>query len=170
MSTTQHAVHTPRRIIVGMDFSEPADYALELAAELARCTEQNAELHVVHVAPTVTVMDPLGTGDLRLSPSLTGGNERMQRQLEDTCGTLTERAPTRVGVVPHMLFGDVVTELKGIARTLDADLIIVGAHEHHGWSWHRSLAARLARRAPCSVLTARAKSADAEPPFPSVHH
>jgi nucleotide-binding universal stress UspA family protein len=160
MNAMQDGVHSPKRIIVGMDFSEPAQYALALAAELARCSEQLAELHVVHVAPTVTVLDPLGSGDLRLSPSLTGGNERVLRQLQDTCGALTESAPTRVGVVPHLLFGDPAAELKGIAHALDADLIIVGAHEDHGWWWHRSLAARLARRAPCSVLTARGKSVD----------
>ncbi len=163
MNMDQQEVHAPKRIVVGVDFSEPAGYALALAATLAR----GAEFHVVHVSPTEVVLDPVGEGDFRLSPT-PGMRERALKQLEDVCGTMTTSVQARV--VAHLLFGDAVEELAGIAGSIGADLVVIGDHEHHGWHWrwHRSLAARLVRCSPCSVLTAR--SAEVESNTVDVQH
>ncbi len=145
-----------KRIVVGMDFSEGAKYAMARAAEFAR----GAEFHVVHVIPTTLMLDRLGEGVLPLSSSLAISHECALENLEDICVELTRSARSRV--TPHLLFGDVVEGLAGIAETVAAVVVVIGAHGHpwREMHWHRSLAARLGCRAPCSVLTVRPKEVE----------
>jgi nucleotide-binding universal stress UspA family protein len=134
-----------------MDFSEAAKYALARAVEFAR----GGEFHVVHVIPTTLMRDPLG--ESVLPPNLAVSDECAWEKLEKVCVELTRSARTHVA--PHLLFGDVVEGLAGIAGTVTADVVVIGANgpPRRPTRWHRSLAARLLWRAPCSVLTVHPK-------------
>jgi nucleotide-binding universal stress UspA family protein len=151
------------RIVVGVDFTQPSDYALALAADLARSGGTSAELTIVHVvAPTMVMADAMGGGALQAP----GEREKLEEMLRERLASLCAETSKRAGVraVPRVLFGEVVAELAHLARDLNADLIVVGARHDRGvaMAWHRSLSARLLRRAPCSVLTARPKEVTPE--------
>jgi nucleotide-binding universal stress UspA family protein len=58
----------------------------------------------------------------------------------------------------HVPVGPAADTLARVARLVNADVIVIEAHEHT-WvhrAFHRSVVARIARNAPCSVLTLRA--------------
>ena len=59
----------------------------------------------------------------------------------------------------HIAVGDPAKEISRIAEKIEADMLIVEAHGRTGLKrvFHRSVAARLSRTAPCSVLTVRPK-------------
>ena len=57
-----------------------------------------------------------------------------------------------------------------IAREEQADLVVTGTHQWHGWSrlWHASTSRGLLHYAPMSVLVVPAKTGPAEKPIPPV--
>jgi nucleotide-binding universal stress UspA family protein len=158
MSPTIHSIPGLKRIVVGSDFSEAALHALQLAAALAQLSPLTTEIHVVHVVPP---LDLIGETDLLLNCGSAVVIDGAREELEAICVELRKEVSGQV--VPYTAFGDVVTELAGIARALDADLIIIGAPPHARWDLlHRRVIARLTRAAPCSVLAARSKETGAD--------
>jgi nucleotide-binding universal stress UspA family protein len=143
-------------LVVGIDLNDTTEHLLSTVKELLRGSDE-AELHVVHVVPPETFNERL------VEPVKSPGvAERTRAQIaqwevERLCSTVVAGAPH---VIVHTPAGRPVEELTRLATEVGADAIVVEAHDHPGTArrrlFHRSVAAGLAKSAPCSVLTVRA--------------
>jgi nucleotide-binding universal stress UspA family protein len=120
----------PRKIVVGVDDSEPSDRALERAADLAG------------YGSTLTVVSVTRDGDHYAAGPLENARERLIRRHV----TATYLQPV----------GDPAAELVEAARELEADLVVLGRRSR---SLRRlvlgSVSDAVVRRAPCDVLVVR---------------
>jgi nucleotide-binding universal stress UspA family protein len=120
----------PRKIVVGVDDSEPSDRALERAADLAG------------YGSTLTVVSVTRDGDHYAAGPLENARERLLRRHV----TATYLQPV----------GDPAAELVEAARELEADLVVLGRRSR---SLRRlvlgSVSDAVVRRAPCDVLVVR---------------
>lgn len=150
----ENAMIVLKRILVATDFSEASDAALEYGRQLAR--QFGASLDVLHVATELatSLLAPQGfTIDL----------ERLQRDTEEAArhrlGELISdedrqdlHARTAVRTA-----GKPAAEIIAYAQQERCDVIVVGTHSRSGL--HHlllgSVAERVVRLAPCSVLTVR---------------
>ncbi len=148
-------------LVVGVDFTDSSDYALTLAKDLTRIAGSDAEVHVTHVIGPPVIPDAVAD----VLPGL-GIDSGAIRALQDRTGALCARLGegTPMHFIPHVRIGETAAELADLAREIHADLIVVGARARKGLprALHRTMGARLARRAPCSVLTARPKELEPE--------
>jgi nucleotide-binding universal stress UspA family protein len=141
-------------LVVGVDLSDVSEHLLAQTRALIRPVDE-AEVHVVHVVHP----DPLpqwmahshSTGSARAN------TEHATSKLQGLCDRFGQGARAgRANVVVHTPIGDAATELVQIASRVNADIILVEAHERsRRRRWHRSVLARLVRSAPCTVLTIR---------------
>jgi nucleotide-binding universal stress UspA family protein len=78
-------------------------------------------------------------------------------QLDRLCETLAQR--WRVRWLVHTPVGHTADELTRIACDVDADVVVIEAHDRSRppmrRAFHRSVVARITQIAPCSVLTIR---------------
>ena len=149
---------SPKRILVATDFSEPAGRAFEAALALAVRTQ--AELHLIHA---LEVALPLFEPYAVVLPADWVGEARRlaQQKLEQAHATVRARGlsgTTHLGDVPA------AHSIADRARSLGADLVVVGTHGHTGIKHVLlgSVAERTVEYAPCSVWTV--KGAGAESP------
>lgn len=139
-----------RTVLCPTDFSEFSRRAIEHAVAVARWNE--AKLMLLHVYPFLL---PLG-GDAPYLPSgLPLDAETRARLLRDL---ETAAEPARAaGLKPELLLieGDPSEEILRQARTLPADLIVMGTHGRRGFErWMLgSVADRVVHKARCAVLT-----------------
>jgi nucleotide-binding universal stress UspA family protein len=143
--------HFPvRRILVGHDFEDHSEAALDYALALARTSgAQVTILHVYEVAsmgaPEVLVM---ATDWIRQIGAI--ARERVDAIV----------ARVREGGVPvesELRQGRAWREIDAVARERDVDLIVVGSHGRHGLprALLGSVAEKIVRTAPCPVLVIR---------------
>ena len=132
------------RILVATDFSAPSDAALAHARRLAERT--GAGLHVLHVVDNLFMRAVLGDPRDYETAAL--------RQMQD-------RVPAGAGATPAILTversDEPADEITSYARTHGIDLIVMGTHGR-GRMAHLllgSVAEKVARTAPCPVLTMR---------------
>ncbi|MDP1570936.1 MAG: universal stress protein [Vicinamibacterales bacterium] len=150
----------PARIVVAVDFGEPALAAVRVAAPLAR--RLGAALIAVHAetleAPPYFTSDQIGA----LEAQRAAAREAAERHLRDVVGD-TAGGPVDARVVA----GPATSVLVDAAA--DADLIVIGTHGRRGPSrwWLGSVAERVARSSPVPVLVVHDAPAAAEP-FASV--
>lgn len=141
-----------QRILVATDFSRSADTAWRWAVDVAR--RFGAELRLVHVAmPMSGEAAPNPQDDDR-------GVALAQRLLEERAAALpTSRVKTilRRGEPAHVL--------SALARDEYIDLLVVGTHEHLGAGdiLIGSVAERLIRLAPCTVVVVKLSNASVDP-------
>jgi nucleotide-binding universal stress UspA family protein len=147
---------TPRRILVATDFSEPAGRAFDAALALAARTQ--AELHLVHA---LEVALPLFEPYAVVLPADWVGEARRlaQEKLEKAHAAVRARGlsgTTHLGDVPA------AHAIADRARTLGADLLVVGTHGHTGLKHVLlgSVAERTVEYAPCAVWTVKGSAAD----------
>jgi nucleotide-binding universal stress UspA family protein len=130
-------------LVVGVDLSEVSPHLLATARSLVRSVDE-AELHVVHVVHSESVVQRLSE-----PPGSVGIADRAQ----------TEAARwAAIRVVVHTPVGHPAREINRIASEVGAGIIVIEAHDHPSKPrrlLHRSVIARIARTAPCSVLTVR---------------
>jgi nucleotide-binding universal stress UspA family protein len=143
----------PKQALAALDFSEQSEIAARIAAELVA---EDGTLFLTHIR-----VDLSTTGDSRRNVDLyAAGAERRFDELQ--------RRLSRDRVAPRFVervlrTGDPVPAMLHFTAETDVDLIAVGAQTHS--RIHRlllgSVAAKLLRGAPCSVLVvpARAESA-----------
>lgn len=148
------------RIVVGTDFSEIADLALENAFNLAS-REEPAEVHVVGA---VQHLDEFVQMDLPNSPAYRLPLDEAQERLEAHVGARLADWQERTKKTFSRCVTHLSTEFPAVAITqlgidLDAQLIIVGTHGRRGVQRFLlgSVAEAVVRMAEAPVLIVRPK-------------
>ena len=158
----------PFVIVVGVDFSETSDMALDHALELAQ--QRPTELHALHVLPlNLPGLSPSPTNTAATPPLPAAGEaaahlkEHVETRARTLLGSRTTRPAARL--VTHIRLDAPNVEVAQLAADLEADLIIVGTHGRQGVSrlFLGSVAEATVRHAPCPVLVVRKKA----PPEPA---
>jgi nucleotide-binding universal stress UspA family protein len=136
------------RILVGVDFSEPAEAALTAAAEWAN--RFGAELHVAHAFDLpLTLITPY---EISVPTNLLrDAREAASAKLEAALGRARAIAKTVDG---HLIEAPAAPALAEEAERIGASLIVVGSRGHTGLKHLLlgSVAERTVRLAPCAVL------------------
>lgn len=143
-----------KRILVPSDFSEPARKALIYAAEFAVAYE--AEIILCHVMEPPIYPVSISVGAVSVPPI--GGEMRQHttEQLELLRATeLGDLIPSRTIVAEGKPFLEIIQ----LARSEDADMIIISTHGHTGLKHVLvgSTTEKVVRKAPCPVLCVREK-------------
>lgn len=139
-------------ILVPVDFSDPADQALEIARSLAR--DHQAKL-VLMTSPPPQPQPPLSEG---FAPEL--GDPRL---VEESRRLLTQAANsiTDLSVETRLIVGAPGPSIVAAAKDCSADLIVMGTHGRTGMLrvLMGSVAEHVLRHAPCPVLSVKPKTA-----------
>jgi nucleotide-binding universal stress UspA family protein len=143
-------------ILCGVDFSPASECALELAADLAR--RHRCQLTVAHVQepPTAVAADML-VSPPELFDEAVRQSERELERCRVRAQELSDR-PARSA----MLMGPPADALVAWAREHPCDVVVVATHGRGGLKRLvlGSVAEKVARHAPCSVVVARPASRD----------
>ncbi len=145
---------SPIHMVVGYDFSEPAQATLRRAIALAE-TEPR---HVLHI---LTVLDE--KGGIGAQPK---GKKVDYSDVVEIQETLTKDIEARLKAVDprsdihffvHVRIGAPATEILGLAMEVGAHLVIVGSHGRTGLKrvLMGSVSEKVVREAKCPVLVAR---------------
>jgi nucleotide-binding universal stress UspA family protein len=135
-----------KHVLVGTDFDECSDAAIDYATEIAR--RYGAALTVVHAFDLpYTYMSPILFGEI-----MKAAQEAAEGQLAKVLEPLRSRIPAAIGVVRC---GSPWEQVLDVAREQGADLIIVGSHGRKGLprALLGSVAEKVARLAQVPVLT-----------------
>ncbi len=143
------------RILVPIDFSEPAAAALDYAIALA--TRFGASLELLHV-----IDDPVGAGVLAGDGFITQSPEEQATataEAESRLAAFASAAHPRVPMTTTVTHGRAALRICEVAREAPADLIVIGTHGRKGLSHVLlgSVAERVVRHASAPVLTVHAR-------------
>ena len=141
-------------ILVPIDFSSNANIALEEAVDLAQ--KYQAKIDVIYVIPQV-IFHPDWATDIEDTVDIDDITQEAHAALANMTAPYKT---TGVSINEHILSGGPYIEILRIAKQLNIDLIVIGAH---GTSRRRpalmgSVAEKVVRESPCSVLTVRGGS------------
>jgi nucleotide-binding universal stress UspA family protein len=162
-------------IVVGIDFSELSDRAIDQALETASL-HAGAEVHVLYVEPDVwasAALTPALTEAIDADAAVVKVQERAKARIDKMAAHLRKRQIRRV--VAHFRRGAPAENISQLAADLDADLVVVGSHGHRGLErlFLGSVAERTSRLARCPVWIVRPKDhstagrvPEIEPPCP----
>ena len=143
---------TPFRIVVGTDFSEASHPALKAAASRARA--EGGSVFLAHVVDPIPFLAP-GIEMMAGVDALRDGVEELaKKNLEEYRATYFDG----VAVESHLLTSPSPAQaMADLAERVDADLVVVGTHGRTGMKRFvlGSVAEKIARLAPCSVLVVR---------------
>lgn len=148
-------------IVLATDFSPGAEAAFEQALSLAR--QHQARLLVVHVVPPLVNPSPL-LDEMTVNQTTLA----LQDNLRQSCQQeLQSRYLSRMQGVPAeslLLEGDPARELVRLLKQREADLVVIGSTGVSGLAEtvFGSVAQKLVRRAPCSVLVARPSAKESD--------
>jgi universal stress protein A len=139
-------------VLAAVDTSTLASRVVDLASQMARRTWTHAQLHLLHVFRAGPFNRPSRVG-LR-SEDLAA---EAQSYLEHHVRMARRQCPAPV--TGHFAQGDPADEILKCTRSLNADIVIVGTHDHVGLEklLLGSVAAKVAKSAPCPVLIFRQK-------------
>ena len=140
-----------KKILAPIDFSEFSMDALRGATELAK--DVGAELHIVHVvAPHFALLEKTRE-QLRETERLDESEQELARIKKEQYGNSSN-------VITHAEIGPPVPRLVEYARANQIDLIVLSTHGRTGPQHIMigSVAEKLARLAPCSVLVFRRRN------------
>lgn len=140
-----------KRILLTYDGSDPGQKALLDSLDIAQWS--HAELYLVAVMPNVSALI-MGSaeGGVFIDPNNVEEREKYQAVLDSGFRQLAEAG---VSAKVKLLVGESVEEITRYARTIEADLIVVGHKHLDGWAarwWRGSSSPSLIEHAPCSVL------------------
>lgn len=162
-------------IVVGIDFSELSDHAVDSALEMASL-RPGAEVHVLYVEPAVwagAILEPALETAASAETAVRKVQERAKQRVDAMAPHLRKRQIRRV--VAHFRRGSPAENIAQLAADLDADLVVVGSHGHRGLErlLLGSVAERVSRLARCAVWIVRPKDhvttgrvPEIEPPCP----
>ncbi|HEY3237537.1 MAG TPA: universal stress protein [Polyangiaceae bacterium] len=147
------------RLVVGVDFSEVGDLALQQAFLLASAARW-AEPHVVHVTTAYGPTLRMDIGEEAKLWTLDEASDYLRHYVERQLDAF--RAPPGMGfkrAVTHIRVGSAAEEIAQIASDLDADLVVVGTHGRRGVQrlLLGSVAEGVVRMAHCPVYVVRPK-------------
>ena len=122
---------TVRRILVGLDFQEESDRAVD-AAFSAAADGPPTEVHGVFVHQPAVDPAAVYSGSLAWTPDL--DHKRILDFLERHHEILVKngRAANICAVVTHAALGEPAHEIVNVAKEIRADLIVVGTHGRKG--------------------------------------
>jgi universal stress protein A len=141
-------IQNVRKILAPIDFSDYSMEALRGAMELAK--DLDGELHIVHVvAPHFALIDKMRE-QARETLMLEEAEEELARIRKGDCGN-------SVKVFTEVVVGPPVSKLAEYAKQQQIDLILLATHGRTGIEHLMigSVAEKLVRAAPCSVLVFR---------------
>lgn len=154
-----------KKIIVPTDFSEQAEYALDLAREIASKTGAKIVLiHVIEYAKKKSIF--LGSSSLNTmgSPPSTGDMgddiyfiELFRRRKTQLAEILSDTRYADIDITDRILLGTPYHAIEEEITESEADLIIMGTTGVNDWeeSLIGSTAEKVVRHASCPVLTLR---------------
>ncbi len=133
-----------KTIVVGYDETEPAERALDRAAELAQAF--GSKVIVTSVAP---VMISIGRGMGAIDPTDTPGEHR--EELEQARAQLADKG---IDVELQAAIGEPADTIVQLAEERNADLIVVGTREPNVLErlLGQSVSQSVSRHAHCDVL------------------
>jgi universal stress protein A len=139
-------------VLAAVDTSTNASRVIDLAARLARRAWPNAQLHLLHVFRMSRIDRPAQAG-IRAEDLVADAQEYLDHQVR------MARRQSTTPVTGHVATGDPVEEILKRARSLGADLLIMGTHDRVGLDRFLlgSVTAKVSKRAPCSVVIVRQK-------------
>ena len=155
-------------IVVGYDFSQPSEVALNEALHHAARIPGS----VMHVLMALEEKHSVLFPDIEID--YRGASVVQERMSETIRDKVSYARPAGLTFYVHARIGHPAQELLTLAQEASADIIVVGTHGHkHIKRWLvGSVAERLVREAHCSVIVARPKEhaheeqAAPEPPCP----
>ncbi|MEO8359926.1 MAG: universal stress protein [Vicinamibacteria bacterium] len=144
-----------KEILCPTDFSDFSEHAMKRAVSLAKWF--HARVTVVHVIPVMSsqVMMPSPLASTYLGVPA----EMLQERRKDAAKELDELAKRHhtlgVTIETTILDGHPAKEIAKFARTLPANLVVMGTHGRSGWDRFLmgSTTEKLMRSLPCPVLT-----------------
>jgi nucleotide-binding universal stress UspA family protein len=139
--------------LVAIDGSPASERALERAIELAKVARARLSLITVRNIPPIEAPGVAGAAALVVSfPDMA----EAEHQLLSTAATQATTAGVEVAEAVSEV-GDAVTKIVKKAEDDHADLVIVGSHGRKGFprALLGSVAEKVVRNAPCSVLVVR---------------
>jgi universal stress protein A len=145
-----------QKILAPIDFSDFSMQAMRGAWELA--TDVAAEMHLVYVvAPHNTFVPLLLATDAERTRELARESAMLQQADEELARIKKAEFDDSKKIVTAALKGPPVDKLVEYAVQQDIDLIVLATHGRTGAQhiFFGSVAERLARLAPCSVLVLR---------------
>ena len=152
-ATSQQPSRSRIVLVVAVDLSDVSEHLLSQARDLVRSVD-DAELHVVHVVQPESLRARLTEpgGSVHASERAMASSARFE--LERLCQTIVQGSGARW--IVHTPVGRAADEVTRLAGVVGADVIVLESHPHARHRlFHRSLVARVARTAPCSVLAIR---------------
>jgi nucleotide-binding universal stress UspA family protein len=159
--------------VVGIDFSEMSNKALDQALDLASL--RTGEVHVVYVEPERPI-ETLLAGTFKDALSADTAVEQVRQRATERVGAVQSDHKLFVKrVVAHFRRGSPAEEIAQLAADLDADLVVVGSHGRRGVerALLGSVAERVSHLARCPVFIIRPKHhvggervPEIEPPCP----
>lgn len=143
-------------VLVATDLSAASLPAIEAGA--VEATRRDAKLFVISVLEDKGAGSTTWLGLVVALPPLPP--ETLQKEVLEAAQTTLEEAMTRSGAVgeARIVTGSPAAEIVHAAETLGAELVVVGTHGRTGLArvGLGSVAERVIRHAPCSVLAVRA--------------
>lgn len=141
-----------KHILVGVDGSKPSVEACHFAMDLAQQTSAQLTFLFVIETPQVIPVGPL-SGYVTTSPA------RSEEEVKKAEAVVEQVARERPGlkIVTRVELGDPVDTLCEVAKSSNADLIVVGARGHNAAQRFLlgSVSDRVVHHAPCPVLVVR---------------
>lgn len=138
-----------KKILVAVDLTDDSPIVLDKARKLAGQNE--AELSLIHVIEPIAVGYAIEVS----SVDIEGLHQEASRQARDA---LLEMG-TNIGIPEsrlHSKLGHPAREIRELAESMQADLIVTGGHSRHGWELlFGSTSSEVSRGVKCDVLTVR---------------
>jgi nucleotide-binding universal stress UspA family protein len=155
----------PYVIVVGVDYSESGELALEQAISLA-AERGNSELHAIHVISLVLPALPV---ECAVPPNVVNisvdqAAKDLSEHLTKTVNVSLERGMVGADglrVFTHVRWDMPARQIALLAADLEADLVVIGSQGRRGLPrcLLGSVAEVVVRLAPCPVLVVRPKRA-----------
>jgi nucleotide-binding universal stress UspA family protein len=150
--------YRPHKLLVPIDLSENSKAILPVVRSFWQTF--NSELRFVHVLPEISVRGDWGNVQEKLRVS-----HDTAVALESQLNALLTKEFPEAKISVEIRFGDAYREILKEAGRLKTDLIVLATH---GWTgldhlYFGSVAEKVIRAAPCSVLTLRPTQIHAEP-------
>jgi nucleotide-binding universal stress UspA family protein len=151
-------------IVVGFDFSEGAELALEQAVQLG-VNRPGAVLRVLAVGARVGDAVRLEHHGHIATVSDAAAAAALDLHIARSLDTMVAGGTQRPDITCHVAAGSAAAEIVRFAAEYDADVIVVGTHGRHGLGrlLLGSVAEKVVRDAGCAVLVARRKKHDVSP-------